>query len=203
MLRVALLTVLTAVAVALAGAAPANAALPCLDQVGIKACIKTPKAFPKSQTACPGRDDEVTAANLTATRRATLCLLNVERAQRGLKPLRGSTPLRRAAVAFARRMVRDDFFAHVGPNGDRLRDRVKRTSYLRGTRAWSLGENIAYGGGSQSTPARIVASWMASPGHRRNVLDGGYDHIGVGIATGLPTTGSGGGTYVTNFGSKR
>lgn len=201
-MRVALLSLLAAVLVTAAFAAPANAALPCLELVGIKTCVKTPGAYPKSEEACPGRDTEVTAATLATARRATLCLLNVERAQRGLKPLQGSTTLRRAAVAYAKRMARDDFFAHVGPGGDTLRDRVKRTSYLSGARAWALGENIAYGGGARSTPAQVVASWMASPGHKRNVLDAGFDHIGIGIATGLPVAGGGGGTYVTDFGSR-
>ena len=42
---------------------------------------------------------------------------------------------------------------------------------------------------------------MHSPGHRRNVLDGGFREIGIGIAVGSPTGGAGA-TYVNEFGSR-
>ena len=35
------------------------------------------------------------------------------------------------------------------------------------TRAWSIGENLAWGAGALATPGRIVNAWMRSPGHRR------------------------------------
>lgn len=201
-LRFALPALIAAATTLCTLATPADAALPCLDLVGTRTCATTPAAFPKSQAACAGRDTPVTAARLRAARRATLCLLNVERARRGLTPLRASSPLRRAATTYSGRMVRGRFFAHVSPRGDTLRDRVKRTSYLDGARAWTLGENLAWGGATRSTPASIVASWMRSPGHRRNVLDRAYAHVGVGVVTGTPKGGRGG-TYTTHFGSRR
>ena len=46
--------------------------------------------------------------------------------------------------------------------------------------AWSAaGENIAKG---QRDPAAVMSSWMASPGHRANILNCGYKHLGVGLA---------------------
>lgn len=201
-MRVALSSFLLAAVLAAAGAAPASASSACLDLVGVRACVKTPGAFPKNDTACAGRDDTITEANLASARRATLCLLNVERARAGLTPLQGTPSLRRAATAFSKRMVRDRFFAHVGPSGDTMTQRIKRTSYLTGARNWSLGENIAFGGGALSTPAKIVDRWMGSPPHRVNILDGAFRHIGIGIAPGTPEGGDGG-TYTTEFGSRR
>jgi uncharacterized protein YkwD len=45
---------------------------------------------------------------------------------------------------------------------------------------WSqCGENIAYG---QADVDSVMRTWLASPGHRRNILHGGYGCIGVGVA---------------------
>jgi len=46
---------------------------------------------------------------------------------------------------------------------------------LTGPTTWQS-ENIARGGVSAD---RIVAAWMASPGHRTNILDGRLTKIGV------------------------
>ncbi|MGZ4268575.1 MAG: CAP domain-containing protein [Solirubrobacteraceae bacterium] len=129
-----------------------------------------------------------------------LCLLNRERAAHGLRPLRPCGSLRRVATRYARAMVARHFFDHVSPSGVTLTGRVRRSAYLRGTRTWTLGENIAYD--SDGSPAAIVAEWMASSGHRANILDPSYRDIGVGIASGLPVGGAGA-TYVTDFGARR
>ena len=31
------------------------------------------------------------------------------------------------------------------------------------------------------TPEDVVASWMDSPGHRDNILEPGFSHLGVGV----------------------
>jgi uncharacterized protein YkwD len=73
-----------------------------------------------------------------------------------------------------------------------------------GTRSWSLGENIAWGSGELASPAAIVRSWMHSSGHRRNILDGGFRNIGIGVASGAPADvqGQPAATYTTDFGSR-
>lgn len=43
---------------------------------------------------------------------------------------------------------------------------------------FSLGENIAKG---QLTPAQVMDDWMHSENHRRNILSGAFDEIGIGI----------------------
>ena len=45
----------------------------------------------------------------------------------------------------------------------------------------AAGENVAYG---NVTPARMVEMWMASPGHRANILSTRYTHIGIGASRG-------------------
>ena len=47
---------------------------------------------------------------------------------------------------------------------------------LQGCKATVAAENLAFG--NQSADG-IVAAWMASPGHRQNILDGRLNRIGV------------------------
>ena len=157
-----------------------------------------------SAATCTGADIIPSADNLTTVRTATLCLLNKERTSRGLGKLRSDGQLRKAAQRFSATMVRQRFFDHVGPRGSTLDSRVRGgTSYLRGSvRSWSLGENIAWGSGALASPREIVRSWMHSSGHRRNVLDRRFRHIGIGVAAGAPrNVGSReAATYTTDFG---
>ena len=56
----------------------------------------------------------------------------------------------------------------------------------------SYGENIAVG---QSTPQDVMVAWMNSDGHRRNILDPGFTHLGVGVHT----ASAGGPWWTQNF----
>ena len=155
--------------------------------------------------ACPHADEVPTAATVTQARVATLCLLNRERATHGRGALRANLALRGAAASFSQAMVAHDFFDHVSPGGSTVVSRVRRTSYLDSARSWMLGENIAWGSGSLSTPAKTVDAWMHSAGHRRNILAKGFDHIGIGIALGAPVplpAAQPAATYTTDFGSR-
>jgi uncharacterized protein YkwD len=153
--------------------------------------------------ACPGASDRPSAGNAVEVRSATLCLLNRERLAHGLGRLHEHRSLEHAATTYAGLMVRDDFFGHVSPGGSTMAQRIKRTSYLNGTHGWSLGENLAWGSGSSSTPAQIVNAWMHSPPHRANILNGAFREIGIGVASGAPTGhGDAGATYVNEFGRR-
>jgi uncharacterized protein YkwD len=130
---------------------------------------------------------------------ATLCLLNTQRRAHGLKKLRDNGKLDLASRRHANDMARRNYFAH----GDFV-GRIRAAHYLRGAnRGYTLGENIAWGSWDYATPAAIVDGWMHSPGHRANILNGGFHEIGLGIARGAPVGGqSRGGTYVTDFGTR-
>jgi len=81
--------------------------------------------------------------------------------------------------------------------------RIRSPSYLRRAADWSLGENLAWGSGFYATPAETVKSWMASAGHRANILHGGFRDVGIGLALGCPMArDDGGATYVTEFGRR-
>jgi uncharacterized protein YkwD len=157
-------------------------------------------------TRCSHASQGPTTAKLDQARAATLCLLNRERARRGLRALRENARLRSAAVGHSRDMADRDYFAHDTPGGLSVVDRVRKTGYLRRAHAWSVGENIAWGSGHYATPREIVDMWMHSEAHRANILDGGFREIGIGIAAALPVAGHGAGrgaTYTTDFGARR
>lgn len=65
------------------------------------------------------------------------------------------------------------YFSHTSPTyGDPFQMmRAFGISYR------TAGENIAYG---YSTPQAVVDGWMASSGHRANILNSSYTRIGVG-----------------------
>ena len=148
------------------------------------------------------------AANVTASKaskralvRATLCVLNTERARHRLRPLRLNRRLSIAAQRHSYAMARKRFFSHTSLGGASFVDRIRSTGYLSGARSWAVGENIAYGSGRRSTPRSIGSAWMHSPPHRANVLSRSYRSIGIGVAPGTPV-GSRGGTYTTDFGRR-
>ena len=141
------------------------------------------------------------ASNLTEVGQATLCLLNNERGAQGLRPVAEAPGLTQPSRAYSARMVAERFFAHESPDGGTLVDRLTSVGYIAADGDWTVGENIAWGQGELSTPRSIVAAWMASPGHRKNILTGEYTEIGLGVVTGTPGDTSWGATYTTDFGA--
>jgi uncharacterized protein YkwD len=170
-------TALSATVLALAGA-PAASAASC-----------------GSASAQPG---EVSRAAMASS---TICLLNAERTQRGLHPLKVNRRLARAATGHAGDMVRRGYFSHDSLSGASFVDRIRRTGYLSGRRAWFVGENLAWGSGDRSSPSAIVHGWMNSPGHRANILQRRFRQIGLGLVMGAPGGApSPAATYATDFG---
>jgi uncharacterized protein YkwD len=167
------------------------------------AAVAFPTVASAAATTCANADVTPTSSNLVAVRSATLCLINAQRTSHGLKALLSNTQLRRAAQSYSRNMVSESFFDHVSPAGSTLMSRVRRgTAYLAGARSYALGENIAFGTGYLATPAETVHAWMESAGHRANILNRRFRHIGVGVALGDPMDDDDGSaaTYTTDFG---
>jgi uncharacterized protein YkwD len=148
-----------------------------------------------------GADYVPNASNLDPVAQATLCLLNNERAAQGLRPVVEAQGLTQPSRAYSARMVGESFFAHESPDGGTLVDRLTGVGYIAPDGDWTVGENIAWGQAELSTPRSIVAAWMASPGHRKNILTGEFTEIGLGVVTGTPGDASWGATYTTDFGA--
>ena len=129
-------------------------------------------------------------------------LVNQERANHGnLPPLKRVTSLTGAARYHATDLGVDNYFEHdsYDRNGGTLNymcDTFERMSLWY--QNWrTAAENIAAG---QQTPTDVVADWMASSGHRSNILNQEFTEIGVGFYTG---TGDYGTYWVQNFGARR
>jgi uncharacterized protein YkwD len=165
-----------------------------------------PQLASAKRADCRGADSTPTARNIGSARAATLCLLNRERRAHGLRRLRAHRMLTSAAQQYAGAMVRGGFFSHVSPAGTTLEQRLRQeTRYLVGALRYTIGENIAWGQGNLARPRAIVAAWMASPGHRANILRAAFREIGIGIAPGAPVAGGAGGpavTYTNEFGTR-
>ena len=100
-----------------------------------------------------------------------LALVNAERAKNGLSPLTLDTELTSNANIRAKEIVEQ--FSHTRPNGESCDTAV--------TVNWSyIGENIAMG---YPTPEAVMNGWMNSDGHRKNILNGDFTKIGIGVCS--------------------
>lgn len=114
-------------------------------------------------------------------------LVNVERAKVGCSAVRSNADLASLAGALSADMAARNFFDHTDPDG--------ATPWARAAKAGVTGlgaENIARG---QVDAAAVMASWMASDGHRANILNCTYTSLGVGVHFG-----SGGPWWTQDFG---
>ena len=115
------------------------------------------------------------AATLTQSEHELLTAVNAVRADHDLRPLTVDSTLTRAARSYSTTLLRTDVFTH-GVLGTRLA--------RAGARGPIFGENLAWGRGSKATAQGIVRGWMASPGHRANLLRPGWARIGLGAKVG-------------------
>lgn len=100
-------------------------------------------------------------------------LTNNERAKHGLAPLKTDWELSRVAREKSRDLYANNYFDHNSPTYGSPFDMMR----AYGISYRTAGENIAKG---QRTPQEVVNAWMNSPGHRANILNGNFTHIGVG-----------------------
>ena len=105
-----------------------------------------------------------------------LKLVNQERAKENVKPLTMLPELQRLCDTRAEELHIS--FSHTRPD-DRDWNTVFETTSLL-DRSYSIGENIAYG---YKTAEDVMNGWMNSYGHRRSILNSGFDHIGVGYSS--------------------
>lgn len=99
---------------------------------------------------------------------------NAERVKRNIPPLRSIMVLSVVADKRAIEISRNYRSNHTRPDG-RSWSTILHEHNIKWT---ACGENIAEG---QDSPAEVVSGWMNSPGHRRNILNKEFTHLGVGI----------------------
>jgi uncharacterized protein YkwD len=160
-----------------------------------------PRAF---AAACASANVRPARSGSAPVSRALLCLINAERRGHGLRALRLDPRLSKAAREHSLDMVHRRYFAHNSPEGLSPAERVRGTGYLRASRTWLVGENIAWGWHRRGTAAAVMRAWMASPPHREEILRPSFRDVGIGAVFGAPRPlPRGSGTYTVDFGVKR
>lgn len=137
-----------------------------------------PTASPSSTPGGAARGPSAEAVSgvtskAVADETAVIRLTNAERAKAGCKALRLDSRVRTAARRHSADMARTRKMSHTGSDGSTFVDRLARAGYSA-----AGAENVAMGYG---TPAAVMKGWMASSGHRANILNCKLRAIGVGI----------------------
>ena len=134
-------------------------------------------------------DREITPENVTA-------LMNVYRAEAGLGPLRLDARLTRAATARMQEMMDGQWWGHASPDGTPPFVWITAADYNYVAAA----ENLAAG---FETTGLLVQSWIESPGHRANILNGLYADCGIAVIDGSTQGPAVGKSIVVLFGKKQ
>lgn len=116
-------------------------------------------------------------AAVTNYEQEVIRLVNEIRAENGLKALTHDWELSRVARYKSQDMKDNKYFSHTSPIYGSPFQMIKNF----GISFRSAGENIAKG---YTTPQAVVNGWMNSSGHRANILNTSYTHIGVGYVSG-------------------
>ncbi len=132
----------------------------------------TEQAQPAEQ-AQSNKEETKQDSGLSEFEQQVVNLTNEERAKAGLPALEVDTELSKVAQAKSEDMRDNNYFAHNSPTYGSPFDMMNQF----GVDYQSAGENIAKG---QQTPEEVVNAWMNSEGHRKNIMNGSFTHIGVG-----------------------
>ncbi|USN53297.1 MAG: hypothetical protein H6760_03985 [Candidatus Nomurabacteria bacterium] len=134
--------------------------------IGVKLFVMSIVAF------YPGTSyvSNVTVQNIVA-------LTNQARQSAGLAPLAVNGLLGQAAQGKANDMIVNQYFAHTSPANVTPWDWFKRAGYSYKF----AGENLAK---DFSTAETLVDAWLASPSHRKNIMNANYTEIGIAVSTG-------------------
>ena len=124
--------------------------------------------YPGQVLTIPGTDSAVLSYE-----QEVVWLVNEIRLKNGLKALTQDWELSRVARYKSQDMRDNRYFSHTSPVYGSPFQMMKSF----GIAYRSAGENIAKG---QATPQAVVNAWMNSSGHRANILNASYTHIGVG-----------------------
>lgn len=158
---------------------------PCrLFLVAVLVCLLAPAPAGADGPLAPkGRcaNAQSTTAPHAQLRLAMRCLVNHARAHEGLRALPYTARLDRSADIKSYRMRNrcgGGQFTHR-PCETSFRSTFTKAGYPRSA---TIGENLAWGAGSRGRPRAMMRAWLASPGHRANLLDPRWRDQGVWVS---------------------
>jgi uncharacterized protein YkwD len=124
---------------------------------------------PPPTTRAPARP----SSTAEAIARDLFTRVNAERKARGVAPLSWNGDLARLATDWSGQMARTGRFAHRDLDAARSQPGIGQFS--------ALAENIAWVSGYADDAYQLHVGWMRSDGHRHNLLQPGFDSIGIGV----------------------
>ncbi len=124
------------------------------------------KVTVRTQTAAPA-----TATAAAEQQSRLVALVNSARKANGLSALTVSSSLTAGALKHSKDMAANNYLSHVSPTYGTMAVRMKAANISY----WCAGENVA----RTSSADRAHELFMASSGHRANILKPEYTHIGV------------------------
>jgi uncharacterized protein YkwD len=131
---------------------------------------------PRTTAAPPPSSTPATSQGATVADRITQELfgrLNAERKARGLAALTWDADLANMAAGWS---------THMADSGDFSHRDLGSASGLPGISKFSaLGENIAWVEGYPNEAYQLHIGWMHSDGHRANMLQPGFDSVGIAV----------------------
>ncbi len=144
-------------------------------QVGVPEIIQANPQIKNPNLIYPNQKINIPTVNqeIRNFEQEVIRLTNVERQKAGLKPLTEDWELSRVARHKSNDMAQNNYFSHTSPTYGSPFNMMK----AYGITYRAAGENIAKG---QRTPQQVVNAWMNSSGHRANILNANFTHIGVG-----------------------
>jgi uncharacterized protein YkwD len=107
-----------------------------------------------------------------------IAITNTNRSKAGAGPLTYNAKLAASAKEKADDMFKNQYFEHVSPSGRGPADLANDVSYSY----ILIGENLAEGNFKDDLD--LMNAWMASPGHRANILNTHFTEIGVAVVKG-------------------
>lgn len=131
--------------------------------------------YPNNGTSSNNNNSNNTT-NLTSDELEVFNLINQQRSQNGLSPLKIDYEVQRVARIKAQDMVNNNYFSHNSPTYGSPFNMLNsfKVSYR------TAGENIA---GNSSNSATVTA-WMNSSGHKANILNSSFNYTGIGVVNG-------------------
>lgn len=123
-----------------------------------------------------------TSVDLKQAGQQIFSLTNRFRSQHSRGELKINAELSHAAQEFADYLARTDTFSHTA-DGKRPSQRVREHGYRYCLVAENIAEEYNSAGFTTAALARaFVTGWRHSPEHRKNMLDGDLEDLGVGVA---------------------
>ena len=115
---------------------------------------------------------------MTESERTILQGVNAARKRQGLDEVRPATDLMEMARSHTMHMIAAGQLSHQGRNGATLVQRAHRA----GVNYRLIGENIQRNRGYDDPTKEALAGWLGSPPHRKTMMNGQYEEIGVSVS---------------------